>query len=279
LLYFIDADGNRTTDTSQTPVFDGNSIFLIALQTPQHYVSPNVQQWNLTVQYELPDQFVMEIGYVGTKGTHLRETRTTIQPYVVSQQQPITIVAEDGTPYPIYKNTVANAPSRSRVLGLGPSGMQFFGNDADSHYNSLQTTLSRRMKPFYLQAAYTFSKSMDDNSSDNTSFNTAVNDQTNLAASRGLSDFDRRHRLVITYSYDLPTLAQAPGFVRVVLGGWGLSGFTTFQSGKPFSVVDSAGATCFTPIGPDQSLASIAPGANISDGLTRGSVESRLTII
>lgn len=275
-LGFVDANGNPTTDTTQTPIFDGNSIFLIALETPQHYVSPSVQQWNLTVQNELPDHFVMEIGYVGTKGTHLRETRTTIQPFVVSPQQPLTITAADGTPFTITQNTVANAPARSRVLGLGPSGMQFFGNDADSHYNSLQATLSRRMKHFYLQAAYTYSKSMDDNSSDNTSFNTAVNDQTNLAASRGLSDFDRTHRLVISYAYDLPTLAHASGFARGVLGGWQMSGFTTFQSGKPFSVVDSAGATCFTPIGPDQSLASLAPGASIADGLTHGSVESRL---
>ena len=275
-LGFVDANGNPTKDTTQTPIFDGNSIFLIALQTPQHYVSPSVQQWNLTIQHELPSHFVMEIGYVGTKGTHLRETRTTIQPYAVSPQQRLTIVAADGTPYTISQNTVANAPARSRVLGLGPSGMQFFGNDADSHYNSLQTTLSRRRKGLYLQAAYTYSKSIDDNSSDNTSFNTAVNDQTNLAASRGLSDFDRTHRLVITYAYDFPTLAQASGLVRGLLSSWQISGFATFQSGKPFSVVDSAGATCFTPIGPDQSLASLAPGASIADGLTHGSVESRL---
>jgi carboxypeptidase family protein len=275
-LGFVDGNGNPTTDTTQTPVFDGNSIFLIALQTPQHYVSPSVQQWNLTVQHQLPHQFVMEVGYVGSKGTHLRETRTTIQPFIVSADHPITLTAPDGTPFTITENTVANAPARSRVLGLGPAGMQFFGNDADSHYHSLQATLSRRMKQLYVQAAYTYSKSMDDNSSDNTSFNTAVNDQTDLRASRGLSDFDRTHRLVVTYTYDLPFFQHASGFSRTALGGWQVSGFTTFQSGRPFSVVDSAGATCFTPIGPDQSLASLAPGATLADGLTHGSIESRL---
>jgi hypothetical protein len=275
-LGFVDANGNPTKDTTQTPVFDGNSIFLIALQTPQHYVSPNVQQWNLTVQRHLPYQWVMEIGYVGTKGTHLRETRTTIQPFIVSRQNSVTLVAPDGTPYPITQNSVANAPARSRVLGLGPSGMQLFGNDADSHYHSLQATVSRRIKRLYFQAAYTFSKAMDDNSSDNTSFNTAVNDQTDLGASRGLSDFDRSHRLVISYAYDLPFFQHTSGFAGKALGGWQVGGFTTFQSGKPFSVVDSAGATCFTPIGPDQSLASLAPGASLAEGLTHGSIESRL---
>ena len=276
LLYFVDASGNRTPDTTQTPVFDGNSIFLIALQTPQHFVSPNVQQWNLTVQHQLPRHWVMEIGYVGTKGTHLRETRTTIQPFIVSPQNSLTLTALDGTPYKITQNTVANAPARSRVLGLGPSGMQFFGNDADSHYHSLQATVSRRFGRLSFQSAYTFSRSIDDNSSDNTSFNTAVNDQTDLRASRGLSDFDRTHRLVITYAYDLPFFEHASGLVGNVLGRWQVSGFTTFQSGRPFSVVDSAGATCFTPIGPDQSMASLAPGATLADGLTHGGIESRL---
>jgi len=275
-LGFVDASGNPTHDTTQTPVFDGNSIFLIALETPQHYVSPNVQQWNLTLQHQLGHQWVMEIGYVGTKGTHLRETRTTIQPYIVGPQNPVTLTAQDGTSYTITQNSVANAPARSRVLGLGPSGMQFFGNDADSHYNSLQATLSRRVKRFYFQAAYTFSKAMDDNSSDNTSFNTAVNDQTNLSASRGLSDFDRTHRLVISYTYDLPFFEHSSSLAGKAFSKWQIGGFTTFQSGTPFSVVDSAGATCFTPIGPDQSLASLAPGASLADGLTHGSVESRL---
>jgi hypothetical protein len=117
---------------------------------------------------------------------------------------------------------------------------------------------------------------MDDNSSDNTSFNAAVNDQTDLRASRRLSDFDRSHRLLISYAYDLPFFQHTSGFARKALGGWQVGGFTTFQSGKPFSVVDSAGATCFTPIGPDQSLAGLAPGARLADGLTHGSVESRL---
>jgi len=276
LLGFVDANGNPTTDTTQTPVFDGNSIFLIALQTPQHFVQPNVQQWNLTVQRELRGHLVFEIGYVGTKGTHLRETRTPIQPYIVSPQQPLTVVAANGTRYTITQNTVANAEARSRVLGLGPSGMQLFGNDADSHYNSLQATLSRHFQHLYLQAAYTFSKSMDDNSSDNTSFNTEVNDQTNLAASRGLSDFDRTQRLIVSYAYDLPTFVNASRLMRGAFGGWQISGFTTFQSGTPFSIVDSAGATCYTPIGPDQSLASFAPGATIADAVTHGSIQSRL---
>ena len=268
--------GAPTNDTTQTPVFSGNSEYLIALEVPQHFVSPNVQQWNLTVQRELPGKWVFEAGYVGSKGTHLRETRTPIQPYLVSPQDPVTLTAQNGQTYTITQNTISNATARSRVLGLGPAGMQLFGNDADSIYHSLQTSVSRRVGRMYFQAAYTYSKSIDDNSLDTTAFNTILNDQTNLRDNRAVSDFDRPHRFVASYYYDLPIFSQSTGLKAVLLRDWAVSGIVTIQSGRPFSVIDSAGGSTYTPIGPDQSTASIAPGFNVDTAATSGSIESRL---
>ena len=268
--------GLPTMDTTQTPVFSGNSEFLIALEVPQHFVSPNVQQWNLTVQRELPGKWIFEAGYVGSKGTHLRETRTPIQPYLVSPQNSVTLTAQDGQTYTITQNTVSNATARSRVLGLGPAGMQLFGNDANSIYHSLQATVSRRVGRMYFQAAYTFSKSIDDNSLDTTAFNTILNDQTNLKGNRAVSDFDRRHRFVASYYYDLPFFSHSTGVEAAFLRDWTVSGIVTIQSGRPFSVIDSAGGSAYTPIGPDQSTASIAPGFNTQTAVTHGSIESRL---
>src|SRR6202040_866077 len=268
--------GLPTNDTTQTPVFSGNSEFLIALEVPQHFVSPNVQQWNLTVQRQLPDKWVLEVGYVGTKGTHLRETRTTIQPFLVSPQDPVTLTAENGQTFTITQNTISNATARSRVLGLGPAGMQLFGNDANSSYNSIQTSVSRSVGRMYFQAAYTFSKSIDDNSLDTTAFNTVLNDQTNLRANRAVSDFDRPHRFVASYSYQLPFFSQTTGVEAVFLQGWSVSGIVTVQSGRPFSVIDSAGGSTYTPIGPDQSTASIAPGFTTKTAYTPGSTQPRL---
>src|SRR5207245_10352106 len=111
--------------------------------------------------------------------------------------------------------------------------------DADAQYRALQATVSRRMDRMYLQGAYTFSKAIDDNSSDATAFNTAINDQTNLRASRGLSDFDRTHRFVVSYSYDLTFFATATGLEKALLVVWVVSGVRTFQSGKPFTVTDN----------------------------------------
>ena len=122
----------------------------------------------------------------------------------------------------ITTNTFANAVARSRAQGInGYNGFQLFANDAYSHYNSLQTTVSRRWGAGYFQAAYTFSRSTDATSTGNTAFNTAFNDESTLAASRGLSDFDRTHRLAVSYRYDLPLFSslrrsEAPG-----IGGMG----------------------------------------------------------
>ena len=89
--------------------------------------------------------------------------------------------------------------------------MQIFANDAYSHYHSLQATVSRRWGAGYFQAAYTFSKSTDATSTGNTALNTAFNDQSSLDGSRGLSDFDRTHRFVVSYRYELAVLQGRRG--------------------------------------------------------------------
>jgi hypothetical protein len=276
-LGFVDSNGNPTNDTTQTAAFNGNAINLFGLQVPRHFVSPSTAQWNLTVQRQLPGSFMMEVGYVGTKSTHLRETRDAIQPYFATPQNPVIVTAADGTTYSITQNTLANMNARSRALGLGASGYQLFADDANSNYNSLQVSLTRHFRDsLYLQASYTFSKSIDETSSGNTAFNTAVNDQTTLQASRGLSDFDRPHRFVVSWVYDLPFFAHSNGFARHALGGWALSGVVTYQSGTPFSVIDSAGGTALGSTTAGQSLASWANGATLGNVYSGGSIESRL---
>jgi hypothetical protein len=154
--------------------------------------------------------------------------------------------------------------------------MQCFCNDANSIYHSLQASLTRRFRGLYFQAAYTFSRSIDDVSNDTTAFNTVLNDQTNLKDSRGLSDFDRTHRFITSYAYQLPFFSKESGFKKAALSGWSVDGIVTFQSGRPFTIVDSAGGSTFTPIGPDQSTASIAPGFNASSAYTSGSLATKL---
>jgi len=275
-----------TADSTQTPVYANQagctgslpSINDFALEVPRNFKVPNTQQWNLTVQRALGKQWVLEVGYVGTHAVHLRETRDAIQALDASPTNPVTVTDVNGVSYQIKANTFSNAIARTPTPGLnGYAGYQLFANDAYSHYHSLQTTVSRRWRDGYFQAAYTYSKSTDATSTGNTAFNTAYNDQSDINASRGLSDFDRPHRLVVSYVYDLPFFRDAEGWKRAALGGWGVSGVTIFQSGLPFSIYDSGAATAFLGAGSTPLLgAELVPGASISGGYTHGDIHQRL---
>jgi hypothetical protein len=249
LLGFVDSSGNSTTDTTQSPVYSGNSIGVLGLQVPRRYVNPSTQQWNLGIQQSLGHGWVLELGYVGTKGTHLRETRDLNQA-INAVTHPVTRVAADGTAYTITQDTLANINARAPFPGLGVASFQTFADDANSIYNSFQATLSHRFSSgLSLQAAYTWSKAIDETSTGNTSLNSAVNNQLSLSDSRGPADFDRTHRVLINYVYNLPFFNQHQGLVHALLGAWFVSGISTFQSGAPFTVIDSAAASAYGLLG------------------------------
>jgi len=251
---------------------------LFVLAVPRRFVSPSTQQWNLTVQRDLGKQWILEVGYVGTHAIHLRETRTDIPERVASPANPITVKDVNGNTYTITQNTLANGPIRSLNPQInGYNGFQIFDNSAYSHYHSLQTTVSRRWSHGYFQAAYTFSRSLDVNSSGNTAFNTAFNDETNLRNGYGLSDFDRPHRLSVSYRYDLPFFSGATGWQHDVLGGWAISGITIIQSGTPFSIIDSAAGSVYEGAGYTTTLTgSLVAGGSISKGYTGGGIGNEL---
>jgi len=273
-----------TTNPTQTPVYANQAgcngvaaVNIFVLEVPRHFIVPNTQQWNLTIQHSLGRQWVLEVGYVGTHAVHLRDTRDAIESLDASVN-PVHVTDVNGVKYTITANTLSNAIARTPTPGLnGYGGYQIFANDAYSHYHSLQTTLSRRWGAGYLQAAYTFSKSTDATSTGNPAFNTAFNDESTLNDSRGLSDFDRPQRLVVSYVYDLPFLRSATGAEHAVLGGWQISGVTTVQSGLPFSVYDTASGTAFILNGSTSTLtANLASGRTIGSGYSTGGIHARL---
>ena len=275
---FVDGSGNPTTDTSQTPVYNNNGINLFTLQVPRNYRIPSVQQWNLTIQRSLGRHFVLEVGYVGSHTVHLREVHDSLQSVLVSPQNPLTVSGANGQQFTITKNTIANALARNPYQGVnGYSAMEAFVDDAYAHYNSLQTTLSRRFANSYFQAAYTFSRSTDATSSSNTAFNTVFNNQLNLRGSYGLSDFDRRHRLAISYLQNLPFFTHSSDLKGKLLGGWSVSGVTIFQTGTPFSIFDSGAGSAYVGLTTvPNTTPNLAPGATLASGLTSGSTQSRL---
>jgi hypothetical protein len=273
-----------TPDSSQSPVYANQagcngvgaaSIFV--LEVPRHFKVPDTQQWNLTIQRSLPKQWVLEVGYVGTHAVHLRDTRDAIES-LDATVTPVHVTDVNGKQYTITTDTLSNAIARTPTPGLnGYGGYQIFANDAYSHYHSLQTTLSRRWSQGYVQAAYTWSRSTDATSTGNPAFNTAFNNESTLNDSRGLSDFDRPQRLVVSYVYDLPFLRHSNGVLHALLGGWQAAGVTTFQSGLPFSIYDSASGTAFILNGSTSTLtADLGSGKTIASGYSTGDIHARL---
>ena len=96
------------------------TLGIFGLTVPQHFVTPSTQQWNLTVQRALGKQWVLEVGYVGTHGVHLRETRDALQSQNATPDNPVVVGGES-----ITANTFDNAIARSRAQGInGYNGFQ-----------------------------------------------------------------------------------------------------------------------------------------------------------
>jgi hypothetical protein len=272
------------TPQACSPAFSGNVNGLIQLSVPLHWVAGTTQQWNFTIQHELGRDWFMELGYVGTKGTRLRSTYDPDQATLATPQNPVTIsgpgcanLQAQHLSCTIVDSTVENASARAPYLGIAPGDFEDFAPNSDSHYSALQATLAHRFgKGLYFQSAYTWSKSIDDVSTASVAFLTRVNNQTDAAASRGLSDFDRRQRFVTSAVYQLPFFAGASGLTKGVLGGWETSGVVILQSGAPFTIYDPAGGTAYALASTPSSTATFTPGSSCASAATSGSVESRL---
>jgi len=253
---------------------------LIELVVPLHWVVGTTQQWNFSIQHQFGRDWFAELGYVGTKGSRLRSTIDDDQATLATTQHPVTIpfACGGGTgSCTIMDSTAENVPARAPFLGINPPDFEDFAPNSDSHYSALQATLGHHFaQGLYFQSAYTYSKSIDDVSTASVAFVTRVNDQTNPRASRGLSDFDRRHRFVTSAVYQLPFFAGANGFMKGALGGWEASGVLTLQSGTPFSVFDPGGGSAYALASPS-STATFSSGFSCSNAPSSGSITSRLT--
>ena len=270
-----------TLQSQCSPSFTGNGNSLIGLNVPFHWIAATTQQWNLTLQQELWRNWVLEAGYVGSKGTRLRATYDPDQATLATPQNPVVLkgVGCDGaTPCVIKDSTLENANARAPFLPLAPAAYESFAPNSDSHYNSLQLSLAHHFaKGLYWQTAYTYAKSIDDVSNATVAFDSRFNDQNNPRASRGLSDFDRRHRFVSSWVYELPFFSHTGGVTQKTLGGWEVSGVVTLQSGSPFTPIDSGGGSAYALSSPNLATPNFAPGFGCGSALTHGSMSTRLT--
>jgi hypothetical protein len=201
--------------------FTGTAAFAPYGLTPsiraidQNLVTAYYEAANFGVQYQLGRDFVLESNYVGTFGHKL-----------------LGIVGV---------NTFDGRESASDSTNINPnySNISFRSNCCDSNYHAIQTTLKKRFgSGLQFDVNYTYAKALDDISDAFTTKNAGSaaypTDSMNVKFDYGPADFDVRHRVVGSFTYELP-FAKANRW----LGGWGLSGILSAQTGSPFSVTDS----------------------------------------
>jgi hypothetical protein len=177
----------------------------------------SMQSWSLNLQRQLGGRLSTTVGYSGSRGMNLRLSRNLNQP--VNGIRPFPVVS---TTSPILPGT----PLRN-ITQVESSGY----SDYRAAWLAITKHASHGLR---LDASYTWSKSLDTNSLNSSSF--AVQDSYNIPAQYGLSDFDARHRFVLSASYALPFTGH------VLTRGWQLAAVVQSQSGNPVNIVTANGS-------------------------------------
>ncbi len=229
--------------------------------------TPYLQQFNTSIQYAVSKDVVLEVAYVGTLGLNLLRTVAINQARLASQQQPII---NEVTGQIITTNTPAsaNVQLRAPFQGVEVSGFNQIQSTAQSNYNSLQISLTKRFsKGLQFLASYTYARSIDNGSGQDSSDTFPIlGNQLDNRANRGVSDFDRTHRFVLSYLWDLPRppLAARSTAGRLLLSNWQLAGIITAMSGLPIDIVDSNAGSFYLGVNNGLSRPSWAAGATRS---------------
>ncbi len=218
---------------------------------------PYAQDWNLNIQRSFGANWLLQIGYVGTTGVRLPRFIEgnpaayipgvdTTSPGCMPPSQPCPLsTSSNANQRRLYSGcTLADPPSTCIYSSVGE-----IASIANSSYNALEASLRKRFSHgLSFLASYTWSHSIDDVSSFNITGsasqpvageNDLAQNPFDLAAERGRSMFDARHRFVLSYQWSLPFLQHSGNWYGHVLGNWQLNGIVTAMSGTPFTVFDS----------------------------------------
>ena len=245
-----------------------------------HFRNSSSQNWNFGVQRELPGNVVLDVNYVGSKGSHIFRVVEANPPDPARVAQIVAYCTANPT---VCNPDQVNGPTLWFGSSFGPwpinavAHTAFFRASAlnrsvgNANYNALQMKVTRRFSHgVEIQGAYTWSHAIDDS---NDPLNPAggnpgfPRDTLHLELERGNSDNDIRHSAVINYIWELPFGKGKPhlsqGFVGRVLEGIQVSGITTLQTGHPFDFLSGVDTARTGRIGRvDQVGDPFAPGSN-----------------
>ncbi|MCI0391470.1 MAG: carboxypeptidase regulatory-like domain-containing protein, partial [Acidobacteria bacterium] len=176
---------------------------------------PTVQNWSLGVQRKITRDSLLDVSYVGSNGYH-----QTIN-LRLNQLRVGTLQANPGV----------NANALRPYRGYADVNQVFAGSTFN--YHSLQVLFRKTFgRSGIANISYTWSKAIADVSD----WNTIPVNSYDISFDRGLTTYDRPHIFVASYVYPLPFWQSADTWYKKALGGWEVSGITTFQSGRPLNI-------------------------------------------
>jgi outer membrane receptor protein involved in Fe transport len=217
------------------PVFNPLATYV---NTPENAVNPYSQLFSLSWQREISHNYVFEVGYTGSRSKN-QINQLQANPGILTAAQAALVRSTQNA------NAIPSLQARRLFPQFGPRTL--IATDSHGNYNAGFASLNKRFSNnLQFGVAYTFSKLISDN--DESLGVGAITggspqipqDFFNVQAEKGLSAFDRTHRLVANFIYEVPTLPGHffdSGFGKRIFGGWELSGIITRQSGQPFTML------------------------------------------
>jgi hypothetical protein len=245
---------------------EGGAIpFTMGAYDPKNKLPYSIN-YTLDVQWQPRPDIAIELGYVGNLGRHqvipvpFNQAQIASPTNIINQQKysygyvvsqcttyntdgtcasSTALNLADGTPYQsTYEG--GNVDLRVPYIGYSSESMDFKAVGI-SQYNALQAHLDKRMSHgLQVGASYTYSHATDEQSALGLFYN--GDNPNNLRSGYALSDFDRKHVLNFTYTYQLHDFHPADAWAAKFTNGWSINGLTVLQSGQPFSVIDYTGA-------------------------------------
>lgn len=210
-----------------TSLTDPNTPQLFQLD--KNLVTPYMEQWQWSFQYQLPSNTILEAAYAGSRGNKL---------YLYLNGNQAAPNPDPTVPFAVRRPdpTIDSSIPWVRTTGR-------------SNYNSLQLRAQKTIGALVFSAAYTWAHSLDDASSANLGAQNGGDFRYFMfpQLEYGNSDFDVRHRFVVSYAYDLP-FGRGKKFgsswnrpVDAVFGKWQVAGVTSIQTGNWFTITDGNG--------------------------------------
>ncbi len=235
--------------------------------------NPNIrdgetQEYNLNVQYAFAQDYVLQVGYVGTRSLHRPGQVEFDQALLASPQNPVNGQTA---------NSVQNVSARLPIQGVS-QGSLFTDSVFVGNYNSLQTSITKRLRRgLQLQGSYVWSKNLDEVGNeggiDTFELQLPSNNQLTLRkSSYGLAGDDRDQRIVANFTWAAPKFQSLPASTRHLLADWEFSGIGVIQSGSALNILDHNAGSVYGLLGGD--VRAELSGSNPS---THGSLFSRVT--